>query len=167
MKKSFVLLLMLLFAQAQAAYVFVGRVSYVTDGDTLWVQADRGGAPLKLRLTGLDAPEICQAGGAAAKAALMALTLQQRVRVTVKRKDMYGRGLAQLQLGGLDVSAEMVRQGQAWSYRWRQNLGPYAAEEAGAREARRGLFAQPYPENPRNFRKRHGSCYKNRRSIRG
>jgi micrococcal nuclease len=53
----------------------------------------------------------------------------------------------------------MVSAGQAWSYRWRRDLGPYAAEEAVARQSRLGLFAVSQPELPRDFRKRHGSCY--------
>ena len=74
---------------------------------------------------------------------------------------------------GEDMGQWMVRQGHAWSYRFRRDAGPYAAEEAQARAARRGLFAgmqagkpgQPGKLGqadqflePRDFRKRHGPC---------
>ena len=142
----------------QAQEDFVGRITHVSDGDTLWVQADAGGAPRKLRLDGIDAPEICQIGGAAAREALARQVLHKPVRVTVRRDDSYGRALARIEIAGSDVGAQMVRSGQAWSYRWRRDLGPYAAEEALARHSGLGLFASSQPELPRDFRKRHGPC---------
>lgn len=157
--KFLVLTISLIASQGHAQETFAGKVSFVTDGDTLWVQPDAGGAPRKLRLDGIDAPEICQSGGAAARVVLVQRALYQRVQVTVRRHDDYGRALARLELAGDDLGAQLVRAGQAWSYRWRQDPGPYAAEEALARQARRGLFADPQPERPRDFRKRHGSCH--------
>jgi len=144
---------------AQATSIFTGQVSFVTDGDTLWVRPDAGGPPRKLRLDGIDAPEICQPGGEAAREVLMQRVLHQQVEVTIRRDDDYGRGLARIQFNGHDLGAQMVQAGQAWSYRWRRTLGPYAAEEAAARAAGLGLFAAGQPELPRDFRQRHGSCH--------
>ncbi len=146
-------------AQAVRAEVYLGQVVGIPDGDTLWLKPDGGHAPRKLRLVGLDAPEICQRGGLAARAALVSMVDHQRVSVTVKYSDVYGRGLARVRLHGQDVGAAMVQAGQAWSSRWRRSQGPYAAEELSARAAKRGLFADPAPELPSDFRKRHGSCY--------
>lgn len=146
-----------LVAAAQAE-VYLAKVTHVTDGDTVWVQPEDGSGARKLRLQGIDAPEICQAGGDAARTALRELVLAQRVQIRVRYHDDYGRGLAQVQLGSRDVAATMVRAGHAWSYRWRSKPGPYAAEEALARQQRLGLFATAQPELPRNFRKRHGPC---------
>lgn len=146
-------------SNAHAKGAFWGQVSHVTDGDTIWVQPDTGGPPRKLRIDGIDAPEICQTGGAASRAELVRLALHHRVEVTVRQQDDYGRGLAHIQLEGGDLGEQMVRAGQAWSYRWRKSLGPYAAEEAVARQSRHGLFAADPIELPRDFRQRHGSCY--------
>lgn len=153
------LLLILIASHADAKEAFAGHVSYVSDGDTLWVQPDTGGAPRKLRIDGIDAPELCQAGGAAARRVLAQRALYRSVSVTVMRHDSYGRGLARILIDGHDLGAELVRAGQAWSYRWRQQPGPYAAEEALARQAGHGLFALDQPELPRDFRQRHGACY--------
>ena len=144
---------------AHAKSAFAGSVSYVSDGDTLWVRPDAGGPPRKLRIDGIDAPEICQTGGEAAREVLRQLALHQHVEVTIRRHDDYGRGLARIRLDGHDLGAQMVQAGQAWSYRWRRALGPYAAEEAVARQTRLGLFAQDQAELPRDFRQRHGSCH--------
>ena len=66
-------------AEVSAAPVerFMARVTHVTDGDTIWVQVESADAPRKLRLLGIDAPEICQAGGEASRAALQALLAQR------------------------------------------------------------------------------------------
>jgi endonuclease YncB( thermonuclease family) len=157
--RFFLLAIILTANIAHAKGAYAGKVSYVSDGDTLWVQPDSGGPALKLRIDGIDAPEICQIGGEASRAVLAQRALHQHVKVTVRRHDIYGRGLARIELDGNDLGAQMVRAGQAWSYRWHRNLGPYASEEAAARQSRRGLFAADQPEVPRDFRRRHGSCH--------
>jgi endonuclease YncB( thermonuclease family) len=161
--RCLLLLLLLLGSSAQARETFVGQVSYVTDGDTLWVQPDSGGEPRKLRLLGVDAPEICQSGGKEARDMLAQLALQRRVTVKVSYYDRYGRGLATVALDDQDLGARMVRAGQAWSYGWRGRPGLYAAQETQARQSRSGVFAAASPESPRAFRKRHGSCHPDRK----
>lgn len=139
--------------------VFTARVTRVSDGDTLWVRPESGGARLKLRLEGIDAPEICQAGGDASRAALHALTLHRILEVKIRAQDDYGRGLARLTFQGKDIGAQMVLAGQAWSYRWRHSMGPYIQEEKSARLGRRGLFSLDGAQLPREFRQQHGTCY--------
>ena len=151
-----------LWAAPAPARGFAATVTRVSDGDTLWVRPERGGPPRKLRLHGIDAPEICQPGGVAARDALQALALHRPVQVSVLRRDDYQRLLARVTHQGDDLARAMVRQGHAWSYRYRRDPGPYGAEEQEARRLRRGLFAvQPgpqAPESPRAFRRRHGPC---------
>ena len=136
-----------------------GVVTRVVDGDTVWVQTTPERQTLKVRLSGIDAPEICQAGGVQARAALQQRVLGQQVTLAFQRHDDYGRVLATVALDGEDLGLWMVRNGHAWSYRYRRSAGPYAAEQAQAMQARRGLFESGSAENPRLFRKRHGSCY--------
>jgi len=146
-------------AQAATRTTWQGTVTHVTDGDTLWVRPQRGGEPRQIRLEGMDAPEICQPHGETARSVLAAHVLGQRVQVRGRRTDDYGRLLARITLQGQDVGGWMVSQGQAWSYRHRRNVGPYAAQETQARAHGRGLFANARPEQPRDFRKRHGTCH--------
>ena len=151
------------FAKAPANLAWRGTVSFVADGDTLWVRPASGAKPVKIRLDGVDAPEICQAYGQASRAALQAKLNHQPVTVTVsaRRRDSFGRLLARVSLdrsGGVDVGDWMVREGHAWSYRFRRDAGPYAAQEAAAKSARKGLFALAPLQEPRDFRKRHGAC---------
>lgn len=155
-------LLMLLLGGAPLVWAdttWVGKVSHVSDGDTLWVRPQRSGAPRAVRLNGIDAPELCQAHGERARAALVARVLGQQVQVRVRSKDDYGRALARVSLQGQDIGGWLVTQGHAWSYRHRGRPGPYATEEKQARGRRLGLFGASRPENPRDFRKRHGPCH--------
>jgi micrococcal nuclease len=140
------------------AWALEGTVTHVTDGDTLWVRPVGGGKPVKLRLSGLDAPERCQAWGAESRRALAALVLKQAVRAEVVAHDQHGRRIGWLTLGGRDVGAQLVAAGHAWSHQFRGRPGPYAVQEQQARRARRGLFAAARPERPGDFRKRHGPC---------
>lgn len=145
-------------AESNASRLYAATASRISDGDTLWVKPLSGGRYRKLRLEGMDAPEICQAGGVASRDALAAMVRNEVVTVAVRRYDDYGRAVVRLQVRGEDVGAQMVRAGHAWSYRWRRSNGPYAKEEDEARRLGKGLFAQPNPEQPQAFRRRHGPC---------
>jgi micrococcal nuclease len=135
-----------------------GVVTHVTDGDTLWVRLAGEADSVKVRFQGIDAPEICQAGGSASLAALKTKVLRQTVQLQTSRYDDYGRMLARVRLQGDDVGAWMVQQGQAWSYRYRNSPGPYAVQEQAARAAKRGVWAVPNSVEPRLFRQQHGTC---------
>lgn len=137
---------------------WLGRVTQVTDGDTVRVQPARGGPVRTIRLDGIDAPEICQAHGPIARDRLAERVGGRPVRVLPRRRDDYGRLLARVEVQGQDVGRWMVREGHAWSYRYRAQAGPYAAIEARARAQRSGLW-QGRPERPRAFRQRHGPCH--------
>jgi micrococcal nuclease len=153
----FALLLAVLVCSPTQARTFRAEVSHVTDGDTLWVRSARG-APRQVRLRGIDAPELCQPFGAEAHRALAARLLHRPVAVTLAGKDDYQRWLGTVSDNGEDVAAWLVAGGYAWSHRWHRLPGPYATLEARAREARRGLWAQRAPLDPREFRKLHGKC---------
>lgn len=138
--------------------VYAARVTRVFDADTVWVQPATGGRWRKLRLDGVDAPEICQAMGVAARNALAAQLLEQAVTVRERAHDSYGRGLVVIEREGEDVNAWLVRTGWAWASRWR-GRGAYVKHEDQARAARRGLWVKGgAPESPRDFRRRHGPC---------
>lgn len=145
--------------QAGAAQPWQGTVTRVSDGDTLWVRPAAGGKPVKVRIDGIDAPEICQAGGRAARKALAARVSGQRLGVRARGQDDYGRMIATLELDGEDIASWLVSQGHAWSYGFGRDGGPYAAQQALAQAAARGLFADRTALEPRLFRKRHGPCY--------
>jgi endonuclease YncB( thermonuclease family) len=142
---------------------FDATVVTVSDGDSLRVKPAGESRQVVIRLQGVDAPEICQAHGREAREALRARVLGQVVRVHERGSDSYQRLLAGITLvaepGAPDLGAWLVRQGHAWSWRSRGSLGPYAIEEADAREQRRGLWAGRKPMQPGAFRQAFGPCH--------
>jgi endonuclease YncB( thermonuclease family) len=155
------LFLLSLSAQSQTETTqttWVGVVTFVVDGDTVHVRPEGGGELHKIRILGMDAPEICQTGGTVAKAALQERVLNHSVTVHMKGLDVYGRDLATIYLSREDVGEWMVRRGYAWSYRYQRDPGPYGQEESHAKLLGRGLFAGMSPEYPHDFRQRHGRC---------
>jgi micrococcal nuclease len=141
------------------AHAWPGVVTHVSDGDTVWVQPLHGGEAYKVRLLGIDAPEICQPWGQQSRAALHAVLQGQVVEVRARTRDSYGRLLAQLSRQGNDVGAWMVGQGYAWSYSYKSNAGPYEALQLQAQTQHLGLFSDGRALQPRWFRKRFGSCH--------
>lgn len=137
-----------------------GVVTRIVDGDTLWVMLpDPAAPPLVVRLDGIDAPERCQAGGAEAADALKAVALGRNVVLKVKARDDHGRLVARvLRDGEFDVGDRLVRDGQAWSARFRHDRGPYVAQERMAVALKRGVHADGNALQPREFRRRHGPC---------
>jgi len=162
--KSVYLLAALVFiaTSAYAAGAWTGLVEYVVDGDTLHVRPIGGGPLRRVRLEGLDAPEICQPWGPQARQALAQHVLHHRVQVQSRAQDDYGRLVARVRVEGVDIGAWMVTQGNAWSYRWQARKGRYDRQEGAARVQARGLFASGNAERPGDFRRRHGSCYPGR-----
>jgi endonuclease YncB( thermonuclease family) len=151
----------MLFAATQAlsapAARIEGVVTRVFDGDTLLV-VDAAGDPVTVRLSGVDAPEMCQPHGPAARQALEEMVLNRQVVALPKGQDDHGRTLAKLKRGSLDVGDRLVRDGHAWSYRYRDDKGPYVAQERMAHALYRGLHADRQAISPREFRRRHGRC---------
>lgn len=145
-------------AQASRA-TYSGVVIRVVDGDTVWVSIGATQPPLKVRLQGVDAPEICQAGGLQARDALSGRVLGQRVTIASRAHDDFGRTVGTVYLQGQDINRWLVASGHAWVYTFRQKKGPYAEEFAQAQAARRGLFKDAAADEPRAFRKSRGSCY--------
>jgi micrococcal nuclease len=137
---------------------WTGVVTFVVDGDTLYVRPIEGGAPLNVRIAGVDAPETCQPGGAEAHQALLERVLRRQVVVTTQGQDSYGRALATLTLSRDDVGLWLVRHGHAWSYQYGGSASPYVLAEQSARVLGRGLFADPQAEHPSDFRRRYGRC---------
>jgi endonuclease YncB( thermonuclease family) len=136
---------MLLAVIPAGAQVITGRVVGVADGDTL--TALEGRVRHKIRLNGIDAPEMGQPFSNQAKEYASSLAFGKTVTVRRRSTDRYGRMVADVELpGGGSLNREMVRAGLAW---WFRRYAPKERElarlEREARDARRGLWAGPAP----------------------
>jgi endonuclease YncB( thermonuclease family) len=145
-----------LLAVAQSESI-TGKVIGVADGDTLTV-LDSGLQPRKIRLDGIDAPESRQDYGSRSKQSLADLVFGKTVTVTSSKKDEYGRAVGKVTLDGRDINLEQINRGMAWFYReYAKELNPqdarlYEKAEASAKSAKRGLWADPSPTPPWDFR---------------
>lgn len=132
---------------------FTGKVVAVADGDTLTVL--RGQEQIKTRLVEIDAPEKAQAFGNRAKQSLSDLCLGKIATLADQGKDRYKRTLARITCDGIDANEEQVRRGMAWVYRkYAPKDSPLYAIERDAREGMRGLWIDPAPVPPWEWRHR-------------
>ena len=122
----------------------VGKVTRVSDGDTVWV-TDAAGR-YKIRLVKIDAPESDQPFGKEAMQFLNDLVYGKEVEVHWADKDQNGRLLGIVYLkhekGVVDVNLTMVKNGFARHRPSLNNHTPaYAEAEKDARKFRRGIWA--------------------------
>ncbi len=154
--------LVLLVSIAQAGRILVGVVRGVYDGDTLQL-ATREDNRLRVRLYGIDAPETGkqhtpgQPYGDSSRRLLKYKVMGQRVAAEVMDTDRYGRTVAVIRLNGRDINREMIEGGMAWayvSYLEEPYESLYCDSEATARSRHRGLWRDPAPIPPWEFRER-------------
>ena len=125
----------------------------VHDGDTL-TGLSGGREQVKVRIEGIDAPELGQPFGRVAKRELSGRVFGKKVSVVTSGRDRYDRVVGRVLLGDRDVGAEMVREGFAWHAVTFSRDRQLAAAEEAARRARAGLWADASPEPPWKFRAR-------------
>ena len=140
------------------ASVLEGKVVGIQDGDTLTL-LDAGERSFRIRLLGIDAPEKNQAFGKVAKQVLSDRVFGRQVQVMTRGVDRYGRTLGKVLFQGQDVNLEMLEEGLVWFYehyagtQFPGDAARYAAAQAAARKARKGLWAYPDPVEPWAWRK--------------
>lgn len=155
--------LLLLAVQTAAADLLSGRVVGVASGDTITVLG-QDHEKRKIRLSGIDAPEIAQPFGSRSKQSLSDLAYGRTVSVDWWR-DRNRRIVGKVLEGGRDVNLEQVRRGMAWHYKQYQgeqdavDRERYTEAESGARMARHGLWVDPKPIPPWEWRHRVSSEY--------
>ncbi|MFZ1830698.1 MAG: thermonuclease family protein [Candidatus Competibacteraceae bacterium] len=139
-----------------------GKVVGVSDGDTLTLLVPDGASfkQVKVRLGEIDTPESKQPYGERAKQTLSDLAYNKQARVVVQDTDKYGRTVGRVYVGGVDVNAEMIRQGAAWAYRQYLKDQSLLRLEAEAKAAKRGLWALPEAQRMPPWEWRHGGSAK-------
>lgn len=132
---------------------FEAKVVKVIDGDTVDVLTDAN-AKVRVRLYGIDAPESKQAFGQKARQALTGAVASKTVMVVDHGQDIYGRLLGSIWLDGYDINASMVDSGYAWVYRFKDDavVPAYLKFETSAQQASKGLWVDPNPQAPWEWR---------------
>jgi endonuclease YncB( thermonuclease family) len=145
-------------AAADQPFAIQGELSVtrVSDGDSL-----RSGR-LKIRLHGIDAPELKQTCtdstgatwpcGRAARDAVSKITKAAPLRCVLMDVDRYGRLIMRCFAGGTDIAEHLVENGLALAYR--RYSTDYVAAETIARDRGRGVWAGTF-EAPWDWRRRN------------
>lgn len=155
------LLLALLFGalvqiDANASTLF-GKVIEVSSGDTITIfNLNR---PVRVRLLGIDAPEMNQAFGDVSRRHLSDLVFDKPVLVDYSGIAADGSLTGRVLLNSIDIGAQMIRDGAAWVDPNNQDRlsssdrEVYQLSQQAARSERRGLWQAENPVAPWEFLK--------------
>lgn len=154
------------FAATVSAETLLGRVVGVTDGDTVTV-LDASQGEHKIRVAGIDAPEKKQPFGEKAKQSLASLVYGKPIRIEWTKRDRYGRIVGNVFAcpadpcpKPVDAGLMQIRSGLAWHYKKyekeqsQEDREAYARAETEARDRRIGLWSDPDPMPPWEWRHR-------------
>lgn len=151
--KLFSSLLFAIFLLPLGAFAFQIRITAVHDGDTLNAVGVTDGVKYKVRLMGVDTPEVDFFGNTQGEIAYQArdflrtlLPVDSIVEVSNgSQADKHGRILGRLVKDGVDINKEMLRQG--WGVMYfiypfdKRYVSDYSKAAKEAYDAKRGLFA--------------------------
>lgn len=140
------------------------QVLKVFDGDTIKVK--RGELTFKIRLVGIDSPEIGYKGQKSqsfahkAKQYLESLVKNRKVAIKSYGTGVYNRQLAEVFVNNKNINIEMIKEGLAEVYKGKRPkklASPlYLKEEASARRDRKGMWIQgDQYQSPRQWREAH------------
>ena len=133
--------------------VIHGRVVGVHDGDTLTL-LDHEKIQFKIRVDGIDAPELRQSFGRVAKQGLADIAAGKDAVASCAKSDRYGRQVCQVHVGDSDMGLAQLRNGLAWMFRRYGHELPterrrqYIEAEQEAKLTHRGLWTDPEPVPP-------------------
>lgn len=150
--------LVLTSTHSASAATLTGRIVSISDGDTVTL-LDADLRQHKIRLIGIDAPEKRQAFGNRARLNLGLQVFGRDVTADCPKTDRYKRPLCKLEVDGTDANLAQIEAGMAWHYKaYQRDQRPadqarYAQAEARARVNRVGLWGDPAPVAPWEFRK--------------
>ena len=130
-----------------------GKVIGISDGDTFSLLFNNG-FTIKVRLNKIDCPEKKQAYSNRAKQELSNMIFDHTVRVDYTKKDGYGRVLGDVYVNDLYVNGEMISRGMAWHYKKYSSDENLAELERMAQKNKVGLWQDPNPVPPWDFRKK-------------
>ena len=132
--------------------LFASHVT-VVDGDTIKL------GDLKIRFSGIDAPEINQicvasegkvACGKISRDILITKVTNNKISCTDEGKDFYGRVLGECFVNGESLSRYLVREGFAFAYR--KYSDKFISDEEYAKSNRLGMWSMKF-QYPWDYRK--------------
>jgi len=149
---SLILILIYLLASPCFAQAWSGRVIGIADGDTITVLRDK--EQVKIRLYGIDCPEGGQAFSKKARQFTAKMVHGKVVEEEPVDVDRYGRTVALVRVEDIILNEELIKEGFAWvypEYCHRPICSKWYVLSVKAKDAKRGLWADPNPIPPWEF----------------
>jgi endonuclease YncB( thermonuclease family) len=128
-----------------------GQLVKVTDGDSV-VLLTANKQQIKIRLDGIDCPELGQPYSRKAQQFVRDLCKNRTIKVEEKGKDIYRRTLGVLYADTINVNEELLRAGLAWQYKYNKS-NRYKSLEREARKKKINIWSKPEPVAPWEYRK--------------
>ena len=144
-------ILLILLGISLTSAAFEAIVTAVTDGDTVKIEYEN--KTIKVRLAGIDTPELKQEFGLEAKKALEEKVLNKTVYIDGDKKDRYGRLITDLKIGSRWINKELVEEGYAWHYKQYSKDQELAESELNAKKEAKGLWISHNPVPPWSYRR--------------
>jgi len=151
LNKIFAIFCLTFFPTLLYAASFDGKVVGVSDGDTIKVLKD--GRQVKIRLAAIDCPEKGQPYGQKAKRFTADMVAGKVVKIWPTDTDRYGRIVAFIFVGDKNLNKELLSSGLAWHYKKYSRDPELAKLEFEARSKKIGLWKEPDPVPPWEWRR--------------
>jgi len=146
--------LFLLISSICISQTYTGKVIGIKDGDTV-VVLDSLNYQTTLRLAEVDCPEKNQAFGTKAKQFTSDEIYLKQIKYIVTDIDRYGRSIAKIYYDNNKyLTEEIIRNGFGWQYKKYSTSKLLAKLEEEARKNKKGLWIDPNPIYPSDFRRK-------------
>ncbi|KAG2544101.1 probable staphylococcal-like nuclease CAN2 [Panicum virgatum] len=107
----------------------------------------------RIRMRGIDAPELKMPNGKESKDALVKLIGGKSVTIYVYGQDQFGRYVGDIYCDNVFIQEQMLKSGHVWHFKTYDKRPEFAQWEREARAAHRGLWASENPEKPWDWRR--------------
>ena len=107
----------------------------------------------RIRMRGIDAPELKMTYGKESKDALVKLIGEKSTRIYVYEQDQFGRYVGDIYCDSVFIQEQMLKNGHAWHFKNYDSRQEFSEWERKARAACQGLWALNNPEKPWDWRR--------------
>lgn len=134
-----------------SAQTIVGKVIAVKDGDTIVLLHEK--KKITIRLEHIDCPEKNQPFGYKAKQFVSQFCFSKNVKIISNgKRDQNGRWIAEVIYLNKNLGKELMKNGLAWHFKRYSKNKDYAFLEVNAKKKKIGLWQEPNPVSPWNWR---------------
>ncbi len=155
LKPAFFALLFICLTTSLSAQIVKGKLGYVIDGDSFYMTQENG-RTLRVRVYGVDSPEIDQAFGPESKEFLNEYLKDKALTLSPTGTDKLGRTVGVVTVEDKDLAEEMLRSGHSWHYKKYSQEAKLAQLETEAKAKKLGLWKDPAAQAPWQFRNQQG-----------